>query len=319
MKRDLRGIKVRILIIMSVFLYTSSLYASDRVIGEVNGVKLYESQVQAIIDELLPRAFYHSTITPEKRNELRGKAIDELIKRELFYQEARKRGMVVKRSEIKDAIKTVKKRFRSEEEFKRALKNSNYTIESLEKDIERNILINRFAEKEIIERSRVSEEQLKDYYEENKSTFKRPEAIRLREILLKVEPTSTTEEKEKIKAQAEEIMERLKRGEDFSQLAYKYSMDDWRVKGGDMGLVHKGRLIPELEDVAFKLKDGEISIVESIYGYHIIKVDERVPETQLTFDEVRDRLRKELEDKNREMNEEALLKRLKDGARIEIY
>lgn len=319
MKRDLRGIKVRILIIMSVFLYTSSLYASDRVIGEVNGVKLYESQVQAIIDELLPRAFYHSTITPEKRNELRGKAIDELIKRELFYQEARKRGMVVKRSEIKDAIKTVKKRFRSEEEFKRALKNSNYTIESLEKDIERNILINRFAEKEIIERSRVSEEQLKDYYEENKSTFKRPEAIRLREILLKVEPTSTTEEKEKIKAQAEEIMERLKRGEDFSQLAYKYSMDDWRVKGGDMGLVHKGRLIPELEDVAFKLKDGEISIVESIYGYHIIKVDERVPETQLTFDEVRDRLRKELEDKNRKMNEEALLKRLKDGARIEIY
>ncbi len=319
MRRGLSVIRSYWLVICSIFLLLSTLYASDKVIGEVNGVKLYESQVQGIIDEILPRAFYHSKITPEKREEFRGRAIEELIKRELFYQEAKKKGMTVKRSEIKDAIKTIKKRFRSEDEFKKALRNSNYTIEGLEKDIERSMLINRFAEKEIIERSRVSDEELKDYYEKNKGSFKRPEALRLKEILLKVDPTSSKEERDKVRTQAEEIMDRLKKGEDFSELAYKYSMDDWRVKGGDMGIVHKGRLMPEIEEVAFRLKGGEISIVESIYGYHIIKVEERIPETQLTFDEVKERLRKDIEDKNKGMNEEALIKRLKENARIEIY
>ncbi len=310
---------IKFYVLFIVFLSLSSLYASDKVIGEVNGVKLYESQVQGIIDEILPRAFYHSRITPEKREEFRERAINELIKRELYYQEAKKRGMIVKKSEVKDAIKAIKKRFKSEEEFKKVLRNSNYTMESLERDIERNILINRFAEKEILEKSKVSDEELRDYYEKNKASFKRPEALRLREILLRVEPGSPKEEKDRLRIQAEEIMERLKKGEDFSELAYKYSMDDWRVKGGDMGIVHRGRLIPELDEVAFRLQSGEMSIVESIYGYHIIKVEERIPETQLTFDEVKDRLKKELEDKKRKMNEEALIKRLKDDARIEIY
>jgi len=294
-------------------------FAQDKIVAVVNGVNLKERELESIVNELLPRAFYHQTVTPEKRAELRKKALDELIRRELYYQEAVRLGIKVSKSELKDGLENIKKRFKSKKEYQKALKQAGITEDDLKKDIERNLLINKFYQQEILEVSKVSDNELKEYYEKNKKDFLRPEAVHIRHILIKVEPTSTDDEKAKKKREAEEILKRARQGEDFAELAYQYSNDDWRVKGGDLGLIHRGRLLPELEEVAFKLNPGEISdLIETIYGYHIIKMEEKVPPTQLTFEEIKDKLRKELEEKRKKEREEKLLKSLKEKARIEV-
>ncbi len=305
--------------LITILLYSYGVFGSDQTVAVVNGVTLTESDLQRIINELLPATFYHQTITSEKKAELRKKAIDELIKRELYYQEAKRVGIKVDKSEINQGLESIKKRFKSKKEYKDALKQAGITEDDLKKDIERNLLIQKFYQKEVIEKSKVSDEYLKDYYEKNKKDFLRPEAVHIRHILIKIEPTATEEQKKEKKRQAKEILSRARQGEDFGMLAYNYSADDWRVKGGDLGLIHRGRLLPELEEVAFKLKPGEISdLIETIYGFHIIRLEEKLPPTQLSFDEIKDNLKKEMEKKKQRDLEENLIKLLKDKSEIKI-
>lgn len=294
--------------------------AEETVVARVNGQELFERQLKTIIDTLMPRTSFHATIRPEKRTELRSEAMELLIKQELYFQEAKKQGLSIERAELKEAVKRLKARFRSEDEFEKALARSGYTKKSYEREVERNLLINKFIEKEITQKSRVTDTELKEYYEKNKKDFLRPESMRMRHILIKVEPTATEEERQKMREKAEDVLEKARSGEDFSGLAYTYSMDEWRVKGGDLGLVHRGRLDPEFEDSAFQLDAGQLSdIIETIYGYHIMKVDEKYPPTQMTYDEVKDKLRRQREEKRRQDLDENLLKRLKENAKIEIY
>ncbi len=312
--RKITGVWVFILLIL-----VSISGAEDKIVARVNGVSLKESELQRVVDELLPRALFHQTVTPEKRAELRKKALDELIKRELYYQEARAIGIRIEKSEVKEWLEDIKKRFKSKKEYKEALKQAGITEDDFKKDIERNLMIRKFYQKEIIEKSMVSEEYLKQHYEKNKKDYLRPEAVHIRHILIKIDPAATEDEKKEKRKKALEILKRARQGEDFEELAYNHSEDDWRVKGGDLGLIHRGRLLPELEEVAFKLKPGEIGdLIETIYGYHIIKVEEKIPPTQLSFEEIREKLKKETEEKRRKEIEESILRNLKEKGKVEI-
>ncbi|NIR16479.1 MAG: peptidylprolyl isomerase, partial [Desulfobacterales bacterium] len=91
--------------------------------------------------------------------------------------------------------------------------------------------------------------------------FKMPESRRLREILIKVDPSAPEETWQKKKEYTEGILKRARSGEDFRTLAWNYSTDKYRVKEGDLGVVHEGRLQPELQEIAWKMKAGEISDV----------------------------------------------------------
>lgn len=310
-------LKYSVLAIVLIYSYTVS--ASDKSVAIVNGVALTEVDLQKIINELLPITFYHRTVTPEKRAELRKKALEELIKRELYYQEGKKTGIRINRTEINEGLETIKKRFKSKKEYKEALRQAGISEDDLKRDIERNLVIQKFYQKEVIEKSKISDEYLKDYYEKNKKDFLRPESAHIRHILIKIEPTANATEKEEKKKLALEVLEKARQGEDFGALAFNYSDDDWRVKGGDLGLIHRGRLLPELEEVAFKLRPGEISdLIETIYGFHIIKLEEKMPPVQLSFDEIREKLKKEMEEKRRKEIEESLIKSLKDKSKVEI-
>jgi parvulin-like peptidyl-prolyl isomerase len=122
----------------------------------------------------------------------------------------------------------------------------------------------------------------------------------------------------KAKARADEAFSKLKAGIDFSQVAWNYADNMSRVKGGDMGFIHRGRLPAEVEEVAFSLKKGELSdIIENDTGYHIMQVEDRKESKQLSYNEVRKKLESSLvymEEKKRKV---ALLERLKANARIE--
>ena len=136
---------------------------------------------------------------------------------------------------------------------------------------------------------------LEDYYDSHFEEFTRPEELRLRHILLRVSPDAEPallEEKKKI---LNGLRDRIEKGEDFTQLAKVYSEDVSAEKGGDLGSIKKGQLVPEVERAAFSLKPGEVSdIVSSPFGVHLLKVDEYRASHVDPLEEVKETIRERL-------------------------
>lgn len=291
--------------------------AENRVVAEVNGVAITQQELDIATNRLLPKTFYHSSISPEKRKEAEKKAIEDLINRELFFQEAKRLGLTAKNSEVKEHLNIIEKQYPSQEAFKEALQKYGINIETLEKKIKKDILIKKLMEKEI--KVNLTDEEVEEYYNKNFQKFKKPESIRLRYILIKFRPTEPDFRK-KAKAKAEEVLSKLDSGKDFAEMAWSYSDDRSRVKGGDIGYIHKGRFTPEIENVAFSLRKGEVSdLIENDYGYHIVKVEDKKPSRQIPFLEIKEKLKAELTSSYQAEKKEKLIKRLRENAAIKYY
>ena len=140
-----------------------------------------------------------------------------------------------------------------------------------------NFLATAYLQKEVIDKVTITETKARSYYKDHPDTFKTPDSIRARHILLKSESSASDEQKKIIKEKAETVLQKLKGGEDFGKLATEFSDDPGtKDKGGDLGFFSKGSMIPAFEEAAFSLKPGEMSgLVETEYGYHIIKMEEK--------------------------------------------
>lgn len=148
----------------------------------------------------------------------------------------------------------------------------------------------------------------------------RPEARRIRQIKISVAPNATAEEREQKRLKALEVHSKIKGGEDMGAVAWEYSEDKYRVKGGDLGLVHRGQLIPDLENEVFKLKKNELSIIlETIYGFHVVRVEEIKNPEQLSLSDISTKIRAELTQKKEDQVRMELIRNLRAKAKIEIY
>jgi peptidyl-prolyl cis-trans isomerase C len=152
------------------------------------------------------------------------------------------------------------------------------------------LLANLLIKEEVLDRVTVTEEQAKKYYETHRDQFKGPEQVKIRQIVIEVEKSDPEEEKNMARLKAEEILKKIRAGEDFAKLASTYSDDqESKAKGGDLGFVEKGNMYKPLDEAAFKLNPGEVSgIIETPAGFHIIKMDERRQET-LPYERVKDK------------------------------
>jgi peptidyl-prolyl cis-trans isomerase C len=154
-----------------------------------------------------------------------------------------------------------------------------------------------YLAKVVMEKETVSETDLKEFYRQNKEQLGVPEQVWARHILFKVDPTASEEEKSTAREQAEAVLKRARAGEDFEKLAQLHSDDESsRAKGADLGYFTRGRTVPGFEEVAFDTNPGEISdIVETRYGYHIIKVEDHLDARERSFEEMRYYIRDELQ------------------------
>lgn len=159
-----------------------------------------------------------------------------------------------------------------------------------------NFLVSEFLKREVAQKVTISENDLKSYYDGHKDEFKAPETVRARHILIKVASGESEENKKKAREKMEGILAKIKAGESFETLATELSDDPGsKQKGGDLGFFARGRMIKSFEDAAFSLKPGEISgIVETPFGYHIIKVEEKKEAGLEPFEKVKDRISQKL-------------------------
>ncbi|RUM39109.1 MAG: hypothetical protein DSY58_01065 [Desulfobulbus sp.] len=137
----------------------------------------------------------------------------------------------------------------------------------------------------------LSDEDLRKQYEAEKSTFTTPEKRHARHILFKVTENDSEAVKAEKKKEAEKVLALAKQGKDFAKLAQEYSEGPTRERGGDLGIFSRGRMVPSFDDAVFTLKTGEVSdLVQTRFGYHIIKVEEIFPASTRSFDVVKDNL-----------------------------
>src|SRR5207302_114354 len=137
----------------------------------------------------------------------------------------------------------------------------------------------------------VSDDELRQYYEQHRSEYTLPERVKAQHILFKTEGKSP-EEIEKIKEKAQQVLERAKKGEDFSSLAKQFSEDTTAAAGGDLGDFGRGQMVPEFDKVAFSLGVGAISdLVPSQFGIHIIKVTGKQEARERPFEELKEAIR----------------------------
>ncbi|MBP9020894.1 MAG: peptidylprolyl isomerase [Syntrophobacterales bacterium] len=151
-----------------------------------------------------------------------------------------------------------------------------------------------YVEQEILGGVTVSDEEVEKFYRDNQSAFENPEQLRVRHILISVKPGASDEEKNAAKKKTTDILERVKKGEDFAKLAEEHSEDPGsRQKGGDLGYIARNTTMPELEQAAFALEVGRVSgPVETAFGFHLIKVEEKKKASVAPFDQVKEEVRR---------------------------
>jgi peptidyl-prolyl cis-trans isomerase D len=138
----------------------------------------------------------------------------------------------------------------------------------------------------------ISAEEIQAYYDKNSDKYSTPEQRWARHILIKVSPEDTEKVKEQKRQKAEEVRQMAVAGDNFAALAKQYSEGPSAGKGGDLGLFPRGRMIKPFDDAVFAMKPGEVSqIVETSFGYHIIKLEDIIPAVVKPLDEVREQIR----------------------------
>ena len=252
--------------------------------------------------------------------EIKKEVLENLINRELLYQESQRKGIKVDETAINEQVMTLKKRFPSEAEFKSALMKANLSEAAIKAQIKRGLAIQQFIDAHIAQKATVSDQEIKTFYESRPGLFKQPEQVRASHILIKVEPQADESQKATARKRIEEIQQRLQKGEDFAALAQEFSQCPSSAKGGDLGYFRRGQMVKPFEEAAFALKPGEVSdVVETKFGYHLIKVIEKKPETTIAFEDIKDRLEQYLKKEKVQKEVSLYAQKLKEKAKVERF
>lgn len=266
--------------------FFSDLLSFDRVVATVNGVEITESTLQEEIDKLPD---YYKTGSIDEKT-LRSAILEQLIAKELLLAEAENEGIAVSSAELEAAIANITAEAQvTLEELEQKLEEQNVTIVEFREAIKTQIIINKLIEEQVLAEINVTEEELLSYYETQKETLTE---VRASHILicytgaLRCESNIT---KEEALEQATALIERIKAGERFENLAKEYSTDPSAAfNGGDIGWFTKGQMVAEFETAAFSLSEGEMTAepIETAFGYHIIMVTDK----KETLEDVKDEI-----------------------------
>jgi peptidyl-prolyl cis-trans isomerase D len=141
---------------------------------------------------------------------------------------------------------------------------------------------------------KLSEDDLRQYYNQHLSDFRVEDRVKVAHILFKTEG-KTPEEIQTLEKTARDVLDKLKSGADFAEMARQYSEDSSASQGGEIGWIVRGQTVKEFEDAAFRMKPGEVSdLIKTSYGFHIIKVFDKQQAHLQTFDEVKGQIREDL-------------------------
>ena len=263
------------------------------------------------------------TVAPDQRDarkrQVKEQLVDEIINELLIKDRADRLGISTTEAEVKDAVVRLKQQYNisTDEQFDSSLKQSGMSRADMESRLRDTLITNKVFARELRGRHELDDKELRERYNREKENYRLPERAHLREIVI-LRP-DTPGGVEAARQRAEEIVASVKGGADFAKAASTLSDSGTKDKGGDLGEVARGELLPDLDKAVFNATTGSvIGPIETRSGWHILKVEQRLPSEVPAFESVKDRLRRDASDETFQRDLKAYLDRLRKDAFIQI-
>ena len=313
----------KILLFLAIFLTVSCLSckkkdadkpstdAGANIAVTIDGFNILESEIDILVKSQLEMMAKQSaqlspTLAEQYAKQLREQFLERMIRRHLLDQKIKEANIVITDEEVMNTIEeiaTSQKEPLSLEEFKRKMAEYGQSFDEVKEEIREGLARNKFMQAHWAGKIDVTEEEARKYYDENPKQFETPEQVRASHILTKpvltdpninpnVDPNEDkTKAMAKAREKAEDLLKQLKNGADFAELAKIHSNCPTAPQGGDLGFFPRGQMVPAFENTAFELEIGQISdIVETKYGYHIIKATDHKEASTIAFDQAKDNI-----------------------------
>jgi len=270
---------------------------AESVAVTVNGAPITEKELEAEIQQMAPRM--PRGYLEKNKERVRQQTLDRMITMRLLDERIKAAGIVVTEQDVSEQINEIaSQQGMSLDGFKEMLKSRGMNFDEWKKQMqfERRVQFQKLFEAEFADQLSITENDANNYYSQNIKRFETPEQVKASHILIKPDPNADPNEaKAKALAKAQDLLKQIKDGADFAALAKATGGYPSAPKGGDLGFKPRGAWVPAFDKVAFTLKIDEVSdVVETQFGYHIIKVTDRKEASTKTFAEAKEEIIKTL-------------------------
>jgi len=296
---------------------------SDKPVARVNGAVLTDRDLLREMLQIFPYARQHNGFPKAQEASIRQGALQMIIFEELVYQEAVRRKYSVSPQQLSQAETDFKGQFHSAEEYNNYLKlEMGGSEQAAREKIKRSLLIEKVLKVEVEDKSSVTLAEARAFYDKNPKQFQTPETYTFQSISVLPPQNATAEQKKEALKKAEAALKEAKvtkSYQDFGLLAEKVSEDDFHVNMGDHHAVDKDKLPPQVVKAFLALKTGQVSeIIQIESAYTIVRLNAHTPAGKVNFDQVKAKLRSDMQKAKYEQLRVALGKRLRTNAKVEI-
>ncbi|HEU5123997.1 MAG TPA: peptidylprolyl isomerase [Verrucomicrobiae bacterium] len=296
---------------------------TNAIVAKAKGVSISRSQLDdAMISIKTGAAARGQSISPEQMPMIERSVLDRLIQVQVLNAKATEADKKAGIEATQKRIEELKKQAGSDETFAARLTSLGLTEAELQSKMSEEIIAENVMKREL--KVDVSDDDVKKFYDENPGKFEKPEMVRAAHVLIATKDLTTgtelsDEQKAAKKKVAEDVLKRAKAGEDFAKLAKEYSDDPGSKDKGGEYTFPRGQMMPAFESAAFSLNTNQVSdIVETPYGYHIIKLYEKLPAKKIELSEVKDDIKEYLGNQQVLKQSPEYLEKLEKEADVQI-
>lgn len=288
------------------------------VVAKVGAASITREVLDRAAQQSVSATYFHKRLDAETLLQVSKARLDEMVRRELAALAASDAGIPIPVADARKRCAEVEKQLGAKA-YAESLHYNGWTRDQHIREVGRTLLAEEAYRRFVRIPSAVADADARKAYDAAPSRWKMPESVRVQHILIRPSGLGVDRGAE-AEARAASVAARVLKGEDFAKLAAEFSADDYRVKGGDLGWVHRGRLVPEVDAVLFAREPGSVPApVRSNEGWHVLRVLERRPARQLTFDEAEPQLRMELEKQRLEATEASWFASLRKKYPVTIF
>ncbi len=319
-----KNLRVLLILALIFVLFISAGCGKGEVVATVNGEEITRKQLDEEVENM--KNYYKSmglnideNTEQDFLDKLQLSTLDQLITQTILMQEAKKMGVQVTKADIDSQIAHYKETM-SEQQYKQTLAANGWTEPEFRGMLEKELLISKLQEKVLADVEPPAEQEIRQYYEGNKGNFTVPVSYQVRHILIMTDGKQGDPAKVDLdaKTQSIAILEQIKQGSDFAELAKEKSEDSGTAAEGGLYTFSPGEAVEEFETAAKALNPGEVvsEPVKTQYGYHIIKLEKVTPEKQKTYEEAKAEIGSLLTDEANQAKLNSFIQEAREKAQI---
>ncbi len=288
-------------------------------VARVNGELVSQDEFDSVVESNIARYEAQSgeSFDQQQLPQLQRQVLDGLVTRTVLEQEADRLNITVGDERFAETLDQFKQQFPDETGYQTALEQQGFTEEEFETELRRQMVIEELIRSQVYDQVEVSEEDMREFYDDNPQYFQQEDQVAARHIIFTTEGVEESE-REALQEELEGIRQEIVDGADFAEMAEEHSQGPSAPNGGDLGTFGRGQMVPEFENAAFELEVGEISpVIETQFGYHILQVTERVPAQTQSYEEAQERIQQFLTEEERNSGAQAYVTELREDAEVE--